>query len=73
MRSQGPGAPPHIGVVELNPHWPRPFVFSEIALCLRDQFLAAGYEAEHLVNEIDPTRRLRAGARGLDGGRRRRR
>lgn len=54
MDSQDPQAPPHIGVVELNPHWPRPFVFSEIALCLRDQLLAAGYEAEHLVNEIDP-------------------
>jgi hypothetical protein len=53
MHSQGPGTPPHIGVVELNPHWPRPFVFSEIALCLRDQLRAAGYEAEHLVNEID--------------------
>jgi len=54
MEAQGAGAAPHIGVVELNPHWPRPYVFSEIALCLRDQLLAAGYEAEHLVNEVDP-------------------
>lgn len=45
---------PPIGVVELNPHWPRPFVFTEIALCLRDQLRDAGFEAEHLVNEIDP-------------------
>jgi len=47
-------AAPLIGVVELNPHWPRPFVFTEIALCLRDMLRDAGYEAEHLVNEIDP-------------------
>lgn len=53
MEAQSAGAAPHIGVVELNPHWPRPYVFSEIALCLRDQLLAAGYEAEHLVNQID--------------------
>ena len=45
---------PRVGVVELNPHWPRPFVFTEIALCLRDQLRAAGYESDHLVNEIDP-------------------
>jgi hypothetical protein len=44
----------HVGVVEINPHWPRPFVFTEIALCLREQLRAAGCEAEHLVNEIDP-------------------
>lgn len=54
MELQSAGAAPHVGVVELNPHWPRPFVFTEIALCLRDQLVAAGYEAEHLVNEIDP-------------------
>ncbi|MBI5720480.1 MAG: hypothetical protein HZC37_22620 [Burkholderiales bacterium] len=54
MPSQSAGALPHVGVVELNPHWPRPFVFTEVALCLRDQLLAAGFEAEHLVNEIDP-------------------
>lgn len=47
-------SPSHVGVVELNPHWPRPFVFTEIALCLRDQLRAAGFEADHLVNEIDP-------------------
>ncbi len=54
MEPQGAGAAPRVGVVELNPHWPRPFVFTETALCLRDQLVAAGYEAEHLVNEVDP-------------------
>lgn len=50
-----PGRPPlHVGVVELNPHWPRPFVFTEISLCLRDQLRAAGFEADHFVNEVDP-------------------
>jgi hypothetical protein len=48
----GPSGP--IAVVELNRHAPRPFVFTEVALCLRDMLRAAGYEAEHLVNEIDP-------------------
>jgi len=53
--SPAPAGPrPHVGVIEINPHWPRPYVFTEIALCLRDQLLAAGYEAEHLVNEADP-------------------
>jgi hypothetical protein len=54
MEPQGAVAASHVGVVELNPHWPRPFVFTEVALCLRDQLVAAGYEAEHLVNEVDP-------------------
>jgi hypothetical protein len=48
-----PAAAPRIAVVELNPHWPRPFVFTEIALCLRDMLREAGYEAEHLVNEVE--------------------
>jgi hypothetical protein len=43
-----------IGVIELNPHAPRPFVFGEVALCLRDMLREAGYAAEHYVNEIDP-------------------
>jgi len=41
-------------VVELNRHAPRPFVFTEAALSLRDMLRAAGYDAEHLVNEIEP-------------------
>lgn len=41
-------------VVELNRHAPRPFVFTEAALCLRDMLRAAGYDAEHLVNEVEP-------------------
>lgn len=55
MPSTDPDRPaPHVGVVELNPHWPRPFVFTEIALCLRDALRAAGFQAEHLVNEANP-------------------
>ena len=53
-RTQAAEALPPIGVVELNPHAPRPFVFTEMALCLRDMLREAGYEAEHLVNELDP-------------------
>ncbi len=45
----------HIDVVELNPHWPRPFVFTELALCLRDMLREAGFDAEHVVNEVDPS------------------
>jgi hypothetical protein len=45
--------PPRVCVVELNRHAPRPFVFTEIALCLRDMLQAAGFDAEHLVNEVD--------------------
>ena len=44
----------HIDVVELNPHHPRPFVFTELALCLRDMLRQAGHDAEHIVNEVDP-------------------
>ncbi|MBL8324357.1 MAG: hypothetical protein JNJ89_05300 [Rubrivivax sp.] len=44
----------HVCVVELNRHAPRPFVFTEVALSLRDMLRAAGHHAEHLVNEIDP-------------------
>ena len=55
--AEGPGPErPGVGVVELNRHWPRPFVFTELALSLRDMLLAAGYDAEHMVNEIDPDR-----------------
>lgn len=50
--ASGPSGP--IGVVELNRHAPRPFVFTEVALSLRDMLRGAGYEAEHLINEIDP-------------------
>lgn len=45
---------PAIHVVEKNPYAPRPFVFSEVAVCLRDAIRAAGYESEHVQNVVDP-------------------
>ena len=47
-------APPAINVVEKNLYAPRPFVFTEVALCLRDAIRAAGFPSEHLQNRIDP-------------------
>lgn len=43
-----------INVVELNAYAPRPFVFTDLALCLRDAIRLAGYRCEHLQNEPDP-------------------
>ena len=43
-----------IHVVELNPYAPRPFVFTEAAVCLVDAIRAAGHAAEHVHNRIDP-------------------
>jgi hypothetical protein len=43
-----------VNVVEINPFAPRPFVFTEVAMCLRDSIRAAGHESSHLVNEFDP-------------------
>ncbi|HEY8047571.1 MAG TPA: hypothetical protein VIE63_00245, partial [Ramlibacter sp.] len=45
---------PAINVVEKNPYVPQPFVFTEVATCLRDAIRAAGYPSEHLQNRIDP-------------------
>lgn len=42
-----------VDVVELNPHWPRPFVFTEAAICLRDSLRAAGYASDLRVNSPD--------------------
>ena len=42
---------PTIHVVEINPHAPRPFVFTEAALCLVDALRRAGFGAEHRVDE----------------------
>lgn len=47
-------ARPAINVVEKSPCAPRPYVFTEMALCLRDSIRAAGYPSEHLQNRIDP-------------------
>jgi hypothetical protein len=44
-----------INVVELNPHAPRPFAFTEAALCLRDSIQAAGFESNLYVNKTDPS------------------
>lgn len=43
-----------IDVVELNPHAPRPFAFTEAALCLRDSLRLAGLRSDHRVNIADP-------------------
>jgi hypothetical protein len=43
-----------IDVVELNPYAPRPFVFTETALCLRDAIRAAGFTSDHHVNQGNP-------------------
>jgi hypothetical protein len=45
-----------LAVVEINRHHPRPFVFTELALALTDMLRRAGYDAEHLVNEVEPER-----------------
>ena len=47
-------ARPAINVIERNPYSPQPFVFTEVAVCLRDAIRAAGCASEHLVNRIDP-------------------
>lgn len=46
--------PPRIDVVELNPYAPRPFVFTEVAICLRDALRGCGVAADHRVNEAVP-------------------
>lgn len=43
-----------IDVVELNPHAPRPFAFTEVALCLRDSLRLAGLQSDHRVNIANP-------------------
>jgi hypothetical protein len=43
-----------VDVVELNPYAPRPFVFTEAALCLRDSIRGAGFASEHHVNQGNP-------------------
>lgn len=45
---------PAVNVVESNPYAPRPFVFTEVAVCLVDAIRASGFRSEHLVNCIDP-------------------
>jgi hypothetical protein len=46
--------PARINVVEINAYTPRPFVFSELALCLRDALRRAGVASDHLINRSEP-------------------
>jgi len=43
-----------VNVVEVNPHAPRPFVFTELAASLHDSFCLAGANASVTFNDIDP-------------------
>lgn len=47
---------PSLDVVEINRFAPRPFVFTELALSLRDMLRAADCQAEHVLNKADPGR-----------------
>jgi len=58
-RVQAPPTPPNspalsIDVVELNAYAPRPFAFTETALCLCDSIRAMGLGSNHLVNIANP-------------------
>ena len=46
--------PLEINVVELNPHAPRPFAFTESALCLQESIRAAGFASNLYVNYTNP-------------------
>lgn len=43
-----------VNVVEINPHAPRPFVFTETALCLQESIQRAGFMSNLYVNQADP-------------------
>lgn len=46
-----------VNVAEINPHAPRPFTFTEPALCLRDSILKLGYTCDLHVNRADTSQR----------------
>lgn len=46
-----------VNVAEINPHAPRPFTFTEPALCLRDSIRKLGYACELHVNRADTAQR----------------
>lgn len=46
--------PARLNVVEINAYAPRPFVFSELALCLRDALRRVGIASDHLLNRAVP-------------------
>jgi hypothetical protein len=54
MSADQPGPALTVNVVEINPHAPRPYVFTETALCLRDSIVAAGFGSNLHVNRADP-------------------
>lgn len=45
-----------VNVAEINAYAPRPFTFTEAALCLRDSIQAAGYASEIFSNRTDTNR-----------------
>ncbi|MBC5763556.1 hypothetical protein [Ramlibacter albus] len=46
-----------VNVAEINPHAPRPFTFTEAALCLRDSIRRLGYTCDLHVNRADTAQR----------------
>jgi len=38
-------------LIELNPYFPRPYVFSEAAICLQDSIRESGFECEYHANK----------------------
>ena len=43
-----------VNVVEIDPHAPRPYVFTETALCLQESLRNAGFLSNLHVNQADP-------------------
>lgn len=46
-----------VNVAEINPHAPRPFTFTEAALCLRDSIRRLGYDCDLHINRADTAQR----------------
>jgi hypothetical protein len=55
--SEAPAARGVVNVAEINPHAPRPYTFTEAALCLRDSIRALGYTSDVHVNRADTAER----------------
>jgi hypothetical protein len=55
--SEPPATRGVVNVAEINPHAPRPFTFTEAALCLRDAIRKLGYTCELHVNRADTAHR----------------
>ena len=43
-----------VNVIEINPHAPRPYVFTETALCLQESLQNAGFISNLHVNQAEP-------------------